>query len=179
MVDLREFIDVDTFTSLDGDCETESHVLSSQRTADAPSELSTLSPSPQPRHSTIREVVDQIQPAPAPALPEIGDDHDDLPSWMTKRGQWNYIVSTTGGPSWEDLLRVYLRQERRLEFTETVRNLPYKSFLFAIDTSVGSDTHNSESSIQNQRVFPVCSQTIARRYRYSPYVWRGRGKLVG
>ena len=122
IVDLREFIDVDTFTSFDRDGETESRISSPQRTSDGSSELLTLSPSPRPRNPIIQTAVDCSQPSPARASPDIGDDYGDLPSWMIKRGQWNYLVSTAGGPIWEDLLRVYMRQERRLEFTETVCN---------------------------------------------------------
>ena len=130
IVDLGEFINVDTFTSLDDDGETDTDVSSSQRTTDWSSGPSTLSPSPQPQHSTIQKVVDCSQPAPTSVFHELGDHYDDLPSWMVKCGQWNYLVSTAGGQLWEDLLRAYMRQERRLEFTETVCNLLYYALPF-------------------------------------------------
>ena len=130
IVDLREFIDVDTFTSLGGDSETETQASSSQSTTDGSIERSILSPSPQPRHPTIQKAVDCSESTPTHAFPEMGDDYDDLPSWMVKRGQWNYLVSTAGGPLWEDLLRAYMRQERRLEFTETVSSLLYYALPF-------------------------------------------------
>ena len=159
IVDLREFIDVETFTSLESDGKTEVHVSSSREAA--VSEFSTLSPSPRPQHSTIQKVADCSQPAPARVFPGVGDNYDDLPSWMIKRGQWDYLVSTAGGPLWENLLRVYMRQERRLEFTETVCNLLIIFPLLTTKIPVGRDIYDRGSSIQDQRVLPVRSQAVA------------------
>ena len=123
IVDLREFINVDTFVSLYDDGKAESHVSSSQKTADGSGELPTPSQNP----PTLEKVTNPPQSAPTRTPPHMDVDVDDLPAWMVKRGQWKYLVSTTGGPLWERLLRIYMQQERRLDFTETVCDLTHNS----------------------------------------------------
>ena len=94
-VDLRDYIDPES----DDD---QSHVSSSQKTADG-------------SHQSM---------IPATRiLPQLDIDEGDLPTWMVKKGQWKYVASTTGGTVWEKLLKVYMNQERRLEFTDMVSNL--------------------------------------------------------
>ena len=116
IVDLRDYI------NMENDSEDETHMSSSQKSNDGCRELS---PPPQQRHSDI-EVADEVknrsQSAPTRTRPQVDIDEEDLPGWMLKRGQWRYILSTAGGPAWENLLRLYMQQERRLEFTETVRD---------------------------------------------------------
>lgn len=81
-------------------------------------------PSSQWRNSSRgEEVIDQSQSVPTRTHAQLGVDEGDLPTWMVKKHQWKYIASTDGGPSWEKLLKVYMEQERRLEFTEMVSNL--------------------------------------------------------
>ena len=119
-MDLSEFINAETFVSLDSDGEAGTHarVPSSQKTADGSKELPTPSQDCQQQHSNTKELANHSQSA-------LNVDVGDLPAWMIKRGQWNYLVSTAGGPSWENLLRIYMEQERRLSFTETVCNHIY------------------------------------------------------
>ena len=118
-IDLRDYI------SMDGDSEAETHVSSSQKSADGCRELSSPPPDPRQQRSDVEgaeEAIDQPQSVPARAYPQVDVDEEDLPAWMLKCGQWKYIVSTPGGPAWEILLKLYIQQERRLEFTETVRD---------------------------------------------------------
>ena len=63
-------------------------------------------------------------------LPQLNIDMGDLPTWMVKKGQWMYLASTAGGAAWEALLKVYMSQERRLEFTEMVSNLGHLFLTF-------------------------------------------------
>ena len=81
--------------------------------------------------SSSQKSVDGCQtplPPPPPATSQLSVDEGDLPTWMVKKGQWKYIASTAGGPAWEKLLKTYMAQERRLEFTDKASNftsLPY------------------------------------------------------
>ena len=95
-------VDLSDYVNLDGDDDDVTHISSSQKTIDGCQE----SPLATPVHTHLRLAVDE-----------------DLPAWMTKRGQWKYIVSTAGGPNWENLLKLYIQQERRLEFTDMVGDL--------------------------------------------------------
>ena len=108
-VDLRDYVDLE--------CDDESHVSSSQKTADGGRELST----PPPNSQRLRTGVGES----TRTLPRLNIDKDDLPAWMVKKGQWKYAASTAGGTAWENLLKIYMNQERRLEFTEMVRNLSH------------------------------------------------------
>ena len=113
-VDLREFINLSD--------DEASHVSSSQKTADGSQELLSLPPDSE---QGVRSMEDegQSQIASARNLLQLGVDETDLPTWMVKKGQWRYVASTAGGTAWENLLKIYMIQERRLEFTETVRDL--------------------------------------------------------
>lgn len=117
IVDLRGYI------STMSDSDEESHISSSQKTADGC--WDTL-PSSQPPSSQWRNS-SRSQSTPTRTYAQLDADEGDLPVWMVKKSQWKYLVSTAGGPTWEKLLKVYMEQERRLEFTEMVSNLPPSS----------------------------------------------------
>ena len=91
-------VDLSEYINMDGasDDDDETHVSSSQKSIDGCGELSPLPP------NTVEE---------------------DLPSWMLNHNQWKYIASAAGGPAWVNLLKIYMQQERRLEFRETVGDL--------------------------------------------------------
>lgn len=112
-VDLRDYINLDS--------DEETHVSSSQKTADECRELSPPSPDSQQKHTSLRSSEDHT--TPTRTLPQLDVDQEDFPSWMTKKGQWKYVTSTAGGTAWENLLKIYINQERRLAFTETVSDL--------------------------------------------------------
>ncbi|KAF9779415.1 hypothetical protein BJ322DRAFT_1113226 [Thelephora terrestris] len=109
-VDLRQFIDVNSFVSLNDDSEAGTQVPSSQETADRCKEL--------PPPSSDPTVANHSQPPPTHTCSDMDVDEGDLPAWMVKHGQWKYIASTAGGHPWENLLKAYMRQERRLEFMD-------------------------------------------------------------
>ena len=117
-VDLREFINLDSDDGL-------SHVSSSQKTLDGVQELLSIPSHPEPSAAATDEDVSQSQVTLARALPQLEVDEGDLPAWMTKKGQWRYVASTAGGAAWENLLNIYMIQERRLEFTEMVSHPPH------------------------------------------------------
>jgi len=108
-------VDLHDYVSLEGDNET--HVSSSQKTAD---ESQNLSPPPPDSQQPLAGVG---RTGSTRTLPQLDIDKDDLPAWMVKKGQWKYVTSTAGGTAWENLLKIYMEQERRLEFTEMVSNL--------------------------------------------------------
>lgn len=108
-------VDISDYISIEGD-DDESHVSSSQRTADECQEL----PPPPPNSQQVQVAVGSHSTR---TLPQLNIDVGDLPTWMVKKGQWMYLASTAGGAAWEALLKVYMSQERRLEFTEMVSNL--------------------------------------------------------
>jgi hypothetical protein len=114
VVDLSDYIN---------DSDEESHVSSSQKTSDGCQEL----PPPPPPPSSQRQQEEAMnQPSgPTRTYPQLNVEEGDLPIWMVKKGQWKYLASTAGGPTWERLLKVYMLQERRLEFREMVSNLAY------------------------------------------------------
>ena len=109
-VDIRDYISI----ASDDD---ESHVSSSQRTSDGLQEL----PPPSPDSQQVRAIVGRTaenENHSARTPPQLNVDEEDLPMWMVKKGQWAYLASTAGGTVWQALLEVYMKQERRLEFTE-------------------------------------------------------------
>ena len=107
-------VDLSDYVSLESDDET--HVSSSQKSSD---ECRDLLPSLPPPSSQWRNS-SQSQSSPTRTYAQLDVDEGDLPTWMVKKGQWKYIASTAGGPTWEKLLKIYMEQERRLEFTEMV-----------------------------------------------------------
>ena len=116
-------VDLSEYLNITSDTEDGSHVSSSQKSSDGCQGLLSLPPSSQWRHSSSgreEETASCSQSPPAQDNPLL--DTEDLPSWMTKKGQWKYVVSTAGGPDWKKLLEVYLEQERRLEFRDMVGN---------------------------------------------------------
>ena len=126
-VDLRDYITMDFDDS-------ESHVSSSQKTADASWELTLPPPDSQQRHNAVGgkgESMSRSGFASSRTRPQLDIDEGDLPVWMTKKGQWRYVASTAGGIAWENLLKVYMNQERRLEFTEMVSNLSHIPYLWS------------------------------------------------
>ena len=109
--DLMDFdtfeVDLSDYIRLMEESDNETHVSSSQKSVDG---------------------CQTPLPPPPPATSQLSVDEGDLPSWMVKKGQWKYIASTAGGPAWEKLLKTYMAQERRLEFTDKASNftsLPY------------------------------------------------------
>lgn len=117
-VDLGDYLNMDS-------SDDETHVSSSQKSVDGCRDL--LLPTPDPRRQQsgtkgAAGVVAQPLPAPSRSPPQLDVD-EDLPGWMVGRGQWKFIVSATGGPAWDSLLKIYMKQERRLEFSEVVRYL--------------------------------------------------------
>ena len=131
-------VDLSDYVNLDADDET--HVSSSQKTID--------------------ECQEPLLAAPTRTHPRLDVD-EDLPGWMIKRGQWKYIVSTAGGPNWETLLKLYMQQERRLEFTDKVGDLPRISLIARAKQPVGIDFDTRRPSIQDQGIFPICAQPFA------------------
>ena len=120
-VDLSEYINMDGAS----DDDDETHVSSSQKSIDGCGELSPLPPNTQQQHSGIegpQGVANQPLITPALILPEF-DVEEDLPNWMLNHNQWKYIASAARGPAWVNLLKIYMQQERRLEFRETVGDL--------------------------------------------------------
>ena len=115
-------VDISDYISIASD-DDESHVSSSQRTADECRGL----PPPPPDSQQAQVGVGSHSTR---TLPQINIDGGDLPTWMVKKGQWMYLASTAGGAAWEALLKVYMSQERRLEFTEMVSNLGHLFLTF-------------------------------------------------
>ena len=153
VVDLREYINLEIDDGI-------SHVSSSQKTADQCRELSPPPPDPQSHASTTT----QPRFASTRTLPQLDIDSEDLPAWMTKKGQWKYVASAAGGAAWENLLRVYMNQERRLEFSETVSNTICIFTVSSPKLLIGCDSYNGGSTVEDQRILPVCTPAISRRY---------------
>jgi hypothetical protein len=128
VVDLRDYI-----TMSDSDDDT--HISSSQKTSDECRDLLPPPPPPssQPQNSGLG-FTNRPQFAPAHTSSQPVDE-GDLPTWMLTKAQWKYITSTAGGPAWEGLLKVYMQQERRLEFTDMVSNLTRTSSTLALNRS--------------------------------------------
>ena len=164
-------VDLTGLISFEGD-DLVSHVSSSQKTADGSRELS-----PPPAESQqSRPTADQS--APIRTLPQLDVDKEDLPTWMVKKGQWKYVTSTAGGTTWENLLRVYMIQERRLEFTEMVSNLVHIFSTHIPDLYPGYDTHGRGSAIEDQGVFPVRPPTLSGRHPHPPRFRHGGHPMV-
>ena len=102
--------------------ELESLVSSSQKSSDEIWDLLPPPPSSQLQQSDFGGIANQPQSTHTHTHPQLNIDKEDLPTWMIKKGQWRYIASTTGGPTWEELLKGYMWQEHRLEFVDMVSN---------------------------------------------------------
>ena len=155
-VDLRDYI------SMESDDDV-SHVSSSQKTADERQDL--LSPPRDSQPPDVEETEGNTSQSVLTSgrnLPQLVIDEDDLPSWMHKKSQWKYVASTAGGAEWENLLKVYMHQERRLEFTETVSNLPHILVIPSPEPFAGHSFTNGGSATEDKRVLPVCSPAVAR-----------------
>lgn len=117
--------DEDDNNNDDDNSDNGSHISSSQKTVDGCRDLP-----PPPPDSLQQRTRDRMtggstsQPAVVSGrtCPKFKVDDGDFPVWMTKKGQWKYLRSTAGGTAWENLLKAYINQERRLEFTEMVSN---------------------------------------------------------
>ena len=153
-------VDLSGLISFEGDDEG-SHVSSSQKTADGTRELSPLPVESQQPCATAD------QSASIRTFPQLDIDNEDLPTWMVKKGQWKYVTSTAGGAAWENLLRVYMTQERRLEFTEIVCNLVPIFSTQIPDLYPGCDSHSRGSAFEDQGVFPVRSPTLSGRHSHT------------
>lgn len=149
VVDLHEYINLESDDGV-------SHVSSSQKTADQCRELSPPPPDLQSRTSTTS----QPKFASTRTLPQLDIDSEDLPTWMTKKGQWKYVTSIAGGTAWANLLRVYMNQERRLEFSETVSNVPC-TFPVSSKLLTECNAYNGGSAIKDQRILPVRTPAIS------------------
>ena len=107
----------------DNDSDNGSQISSSQKTADGCQDLSPPPPNSRQEHTGVGTTggnTGQPDMVSGRSLPKLKVDEADFPTWMTKKGQWKYLTSTTGGTAWENLLKAYINQERRLEFTEMV-----------------------------------------------------------
>ena len=127
-VDQEMTVDLSDYINIELDDNT-SDVSSSQKTADGGEELLPPPPDSQQRHTSIGTTEGESESASSRTYPQLDIDEGDLPAWMVKKGQWRYVASTAGGLAWENLLKVYMNQERRLEFTEMVRSSPRLSYL--------------------------------------------------
>jgi hypothetical protein len=129
MIDEEITVDLRDYISLGSD-DDESHVSSSQKTADGCRGLSPPPDDSQQRHTSVGTTggnTSQSELASGRTRPQLDIDEDDLPAWMITKGRWGYLTSTAGGTAWENLLKVYISQERRLEFTDRVSDLPASS----------------------------------------------------
>jgi len=127
MIDGEVTVDIRDYLSIDDDSE--SHVSSSQRTADGSRELPPPPPASQQAQATNPSTRE---------LPQLNVDEEDLPTWMVKKNQWKYVASTRGGAAWEALLNIYMKQERRLEFTEMVSDITCSSFVSGFNLLKGA-----------------------------------------
>ena len=128
-VDLRDHINME----LD---DNKSQISSSQKSADECRELTLPPPDSQQRGSIAGGTegsMGRSEFASSRTRPQLDVDEEDLPVWMAKKGQWKYVASTAGGTAWENLLKIYMDQERRLEFTEMVSELFTSSLLLALN----------------------------------------------
>ena len=120
--DIQEVVvDLSDYISMAGNSDEESHVSSSQKTSDECRDL--LPPSPPPSSQWRNSSLGKSQSTLTRTHAQLDVDEGDLPTWMLKKSQWKYVASTAGGPAWEKLLKVYMEQERRLEFTDMVSYL--------------------------------------------------------
>ena len=151
IVDLREYVD-----AIEDDNET--HVSSSQKSDD--------------------ECWALQHPQPPPSSEQLDVDDEDLPTWMTKKGQWNYVASTDGGPSWINLLNVYMRQERRLEFTDMASRFPRTFLPPTLNCFIGCYYHTTRSPVEDKGVLEIRSSTLPRRYPNGPQFQCRNGGVV-
>ena len=157
MVDLREYINMES--------DDETHVSSSQKTSDQCQELSLPPPGPQQQLTDVGTVegnTSQSELASSHTHPQLNVDKDNFPAWMTKKGQWRYVTSTAGGTAWENLLKIYINQEQRLEFMEMVSNLNCIFLASSPKSLEGYNSHEQGSTVEDQRIFPVCPSAIMR-----------------
>ena len=158
LIDDEMTVDIRDYISIASD-DDESHVSSSQRTADG---LQQLSPPP-PDSQQVRPSVGR--PAESKdhstrLLPRLNIDEEDLPMWMIKKGQWAYVASTAGGTAWEGLLKVYMNQERRLEFTE-MASIPIRlSLVSSTNLIKGCNSHDQGSADDYQGVLSIRPPTV-------------------
>ena len=115
VVDLSEYIVLDS--------DDESHVSSSQKTADESFELVARPSELEKSNTSIKGTAKDDESRSDRTLPQLDADQDTLGDWLPKKDRWEYITSTAGGAAWEDLLKAYIEQERRLEFAEVVSHL--------------------------------------------------------
>ena len=115
VVDLSEYIVLDS--------DDESHVSSSQKTADESFELVVRPSELEKTNTSIKGTAQDGESRSDRTLPQLDADQDTLGDWLPKKNRWEYITSTAGGAAWEDLLKAYIEQERRLEFAEVVSHL--------------------------------------------------------
>ena len=164
LIDDEETVDLSDYINMEfGD--NESQVSSSQKTADCCRELTPPPSDSQQRHASVGGTggsTSQTEFASGRTRPQLNVDEGDLPSWMTKKGQWKYVASTAGGTAWENLLKIYMDQERRLEFTEIVSGISRIFPTSGPKQFKGRNSHERGSTIEDQGVLPVCSSTIAR-----------------
>jgi hypothetical protein len=156
-VDLREYIDLES----DSD---ESHVSSSQKTADECRELPPSHPNSQQQCTSVgrtKGTTSQPEFISGRTIPQLNVDEGDLPVWMTKKNQWRYVASTAGGTAWENLLKVYMNQERRLEFMEMVSDLAHIFPTSKPKPLKGRNPYERRPTIEGQRVLSVRSPTVA------------------
>ena len=132
-IDDEVVVDLSDYISAVSDTDDETHVSSSQKSSDGCQDLLSPPPSSQLRHSGFKkgeEVRTRSKPASTHARSDV--DEEDLPTWMVKKEQWKYIASTTGGSTWENLLKIYMQQERRLEFTDRVSDFAFSASHLAL-----------------------------------------------
>ena len=107
------------------DNDDRSHISSSQKTADGCQDIPPPPPVSQQQHTHVGTKGGNTslpKVVSGRTCPKFKVNDEDFPVWMTKKGQWKYLTSTAGGTAWENLLKAYINQERRLEFTEMVSN---------------------------------------------------------
>ena len=151
-VDLRDYVNMES--------DNETHVSSSQKSADEPRELSPPLPDSQRRHG-IKRTEGSVTQSKFPStrtLPQLNVDEGDLPVWMMKKGQWRYVSSTAGGIAWENLLKLYMNQERRLEFSETVSNLTRIPLLLVLSKLKGVSLTNEDRPSRIKEYFQYAHQ---------------------
>ena len=153
-VDIRDYI------SIASDDDDETHVSSSQKSADGFQELLPPPPDSQQVRASVGRMAENANHSTR-TLPQLNVDKEDLPTWMLKKGQWEYVASTAGGAAWQDLLKVYMNQERRLEFTEMVSTPARLSPASGPNLLKGCDFHDQGSADDHQRVLPIRSSTVS------------------
>lgn len=155
IVDLRDYLSM-----IDSDEET--HVSSSEKTLDGCRDVVSPPPSSQWRHQQAKRSANQsrspsISPQPEPRLPP----------WMHEMDKWEYVSSTAGGSVWKELLNVYLLQEERLLWKESVSNFELV-FPHWINPFIGRNSSDRRSAAQDQRILSTRPQAFARRQSHFP-----------